>query len=115
MDHYQSPHLRGYSEEIHFALEVGEGPTLRQARHQIATTALTPDEQSALAVFDEYVIDAIVNLESVQNYLLRDNDLYPLNNWWWHLGKLRAGTYPAHLLPEHLRAIYQPAAQRDAA
>ena len=39
---------------------------------------------------------------------LKDNPEHLLSRWWWHLGKLRAGTYPAHLLPPHLREIYQP-------
>ncbi len=115
MAYPRSPRLRGYSEEIHFALEVGEGPTLRQARSLISTMTLTSDEQTELVVFDEYVMDAIANLEEVQTYLLEDDDLRPLLHWWWHLGKLRAGTYPAQLLPPHLREIYQPPEQRLAA
>ena len=46
--------------------------------------------------------------------LLRDDPTRPLAQWWWHLGKLRAGTYPAELLPPHLRAIHRPG-QRAAA
>ena len=112
MAYHGSTRLRGYSEEIHFALEVGEGPTLRQARSSISEMALTPDEQYELAKLDELVIDQIVNFEDVQAYLLEDDDSHPLTQWWWRLGKLRAGAYPAHLLPAHLPAIYQPVEQR---
>ncbi|MCB1769816.1 MAG: hypothetical protein KDJ31_09000 [Candidatus Competibacteraceae bacterium] len=72
---------------------------------------LMPEEQNELAELDECVMDHILNFEDVQAYLLEDFDSRPLTHWWWHLGKLRAGTYPAHLLPPHLRAIYRPAAQ----
>ncbi|MCS6875708.1 MAG: hypothetical protein NZ526_00385 [Aquificaceae bacterium] len=30
----------------------------------------------------------------------------PLERWWWHLDKIADKTYPAELLPEHLREIY---------
>lgn len=26
--------------------------------------------------------------------------------WWWHLDEISQGTYPADLLPEHLKEIY---------
>lgn len=115
MAYHGSARLRGYSEEINFALDVGEGPTLRHARNRISTMALTPDEQYELAELDELVIDQILNFEDVQAYLLADDNSQPLTHWWWHLGRLRAGVYPAHLLPPHLQAIYQPAEQRHAA
>lgn len=108
MAYQRSTRLRGYSEEINFALEIGEGPTLRQARSRISAMALTPDEQRELAELDTLVIDEILNLEDVQVYLVEDSDNHPLAHWWWHLGKLRAGTYPADMLPPHLRAIYAP-------
>jgi len=115
MAYQGSARLRGYSEEINFALEIGEGPTLRQARSRISAMTMTPDEQDELAELDELVVDQIVNSDDLQPYLLKDDSSIPLAHWWWHLGKLRAGTYPAHLLPDHLRAIYQPAARRHAA
>lgn len=111
MADYESARLRGYAEEIHFALDVGEGPTLRQARNRISTMILTPEEQRELAELDELVIDQILNFEDVQSYLLEDDLTRPLSQWWWHLGQLRAGTYPAHLLPPALRVIYQPLVQ----
>jgi len=30
----------------------------------------------------------------------------PLEYWWWHIDKIGEKTYPAELLPEHLRELY---------
>jgi hypothetical protein len=30
----------------------------------------------------------------------------PLDYWWWHIDKIGEKTYPADLLPEHLKEIY---------
>ena len=32
---------------------------------------------------------------------------HPIDKWWWHLEKIAQRTYPASLLPEHLREIYE--------
>jgi len=74
--------------------------------------ALTASEQRDLQKLDEIVMETILDHDDLQPYLQEDNPDYPLTQWWWHLGKLRAGAYPAHLLPAHLRAIYQPVEQR---
>ena len=106
--------LRGYQEEIDFALECGDGPTLRESRTRISTLSLTASEQHDLWQLDEMVVETVMEHDDLQPYLLEDDPTRPLAQWWWHLGKLRAGTYPAELLPSHLRAIYRPA-QRAAA
>ncbi len=107
--------LNGYRVEIDFALSMGDGPLLRESRARIATLELIPNEQRTLQELDEMVLDEIMESDALQPYLLEDDPAKPLTQWWWHLGKLRAGTYPAHLLPEHLRAIYQPEPERIAA
>ncbi len=33
-------------------------------------------------------------------------DYEGLDRWWWHFEKIAEGTYPAELLPEHLREVY---------
>lgn len=104
--------LRGYRVEIDFALPSGDGVLLRESRTRIATMALTASEQRDLQKLDEIVMETILDHDDLQPYLQEDNPDYPLTQWWWHLGKLRAGAYPAHLLPAHLRAIYQPVEQR---
>ena len=93
----------------------GEGVLLRESRTWIATLTLTASEQRDLQGLDEIVMDTILDSDDLQPYLLEDDPNYPLTAWWWHLGKLRAGTYPTHLLPPHLRAIYQPEPLREAA
>lgn len=107
--------LRGYRVEIDFALPSGDGVLLRESRTRIAALALTASEQRDLQELDEIAMETILDHDDLQPYLQEDNPDYPLAHWWWHLGKLRAGTYPAHLLPLHLQAIYQPAEQRHAA
>ena len=59
--------------------------------------------------------DIVIYAGSLVNpALLDDPHDRPLPQWWWHLGKLRAGTYPAELLPPHLQAMYRQG-QRQAA
>lgn len=100
--------LRGYRVEIDFSLPSGDGVLLREGRTRIATLSLTASERRDLQELDEIVMDTILDHGDLQPYLLEDNPDYPLIHWWWHLGKLRAGTYPAHLLQPHLREIYRP-------
>lgn len=99
--------LRGYLEEVEFALEMGDGPFLRETRERLATLILDDSESTELARLDGFVIDQILTLDEIQPFLLEDDEAQPLERWWWHLGKLRRRTYPAHRLPEHLRTIYQ--------
>ncbi len=106
--------LNGYRVEIDFALSMGDGPLLRESRTRIAALALTPSEQRDLWELDEMVMEEIASRDDLQPYLLEDDPAHPLAQWWWHLGKLRAGAYPAELLPPHLRAIYQPAKRQAA-
>ena len=39
-------------------------------------------------------------------YMEKDKNK-PLEYWWWHLDKIATKEYPAELLPEHLREIYE--------
>lgn len=103
----RSTRLNGYREEVHFALDMGEGPLLRHGRERLSQATLTPAEQAELVELDADVIDTVLVLDEVASYLLDDDPAQPLAHWWWHLGKLRTGTYPADLLPPPLRLIYQ--------
>jgi hypothetical protein len=114
MAHQPVDRLNGYRVEIDFALSMGDGPLLRESRTRIAGMELTLGEQRELMELDEMVMDEIIGRDDLQPYLLEDDPSRPPAQWWWHLGKLRAGTYPAELLPPHLRALYRPA-QRAAA
>lgn len=104
--------LKRYEEYALFQFAYdGEGRGLRQAR-----TALDPSLAMSQAVreLDEIVIEAIRVNDYIDPALLEDDADRPLAHWWWHLGKLRRHTYPAHLLPEHLRTIYQELTERAA-
>lgn len=115
MAHQPDDRLNGYRVEIDFALSMGDGPLLRESRTRLAALELTPHEQRELMDLDEMVLDEVMESDILQPYLLEDDPARPLEQWWWRLGQLRAGTYPAHLLPPHLRAIYQPESERRAA
>ncbi len=104
-----------YRIEAECVLPSGEGVLLRESRTWIATLTLTAGEQRDLRELDEMVMEEILDHDDLQPYLLEDHPVFPLADWWWHLGKLRAGTYPAHPLPPHLQAIYQPHPHRQAA
>jgi hypothetical protein len=106
--------LREYSEVVDFGLLVGEGLGLPEARETIAALQLTDEETEVLRILDEIVVEYFSDQDHwIDNYVLRDNPTQPLSHWWWHLGKLRAGTYPAELLLEHLREIYRQQAAPD--
>ena len=104
--------LKRYEEYVCFQLAYdGEGRGLRQAR-----AALEPPLAISQTVreLDEIVIEAIRVNDYIDPALLEDDASQLLKHWWWHLGKLRKGTYPAHLLPEHLRTMYQTLIERAA-
>jgi hypothetical protein len=88
--------------EFQFALD-GEGVGLREAREDVAAAAVDAGEVREL---DALVIEAAGELEAINPLLLQDDDARPLSAWWWHLGKIRRGEYPAERLPEHLRSVY---------
>jgi hypothetical protein len=110
-------YLKAYTAMVVHGLDYWAVPGLRELRTEIERVPVDREQRQSVSQLDRYLIDAIIDLDDdeVPDDLLQDNPAYPLTHWWWHLGKLRAGTYPAHLLPMHLRAIYQPVEQRLAA
>lgn len=101
-----SDRLKGYRQQVDFCLEQGEGPVLRPLREDIGLLSLTAAEAAELADIDAGAIEYLHWLDYVAPYLLADDDSRPLSHWWWHLGKIRAKTFPADQLPENLRAVY---------
>lgn len=85
-------------------------PGLSQLRTQVAQTTMTHEQRQRIAQLDGYLVEAVTDLndDEVADDLLEDDPTHPLTQL-WRLGKLRAGTYPAYLLPLHLRAIYRSA------
>lgn len=106
MDGYRFARLRGYREVVSFALEMGDGPFLRETRQRLSALSLNADEIAELANIDADVIDEMMRSDLIEADILADDDSQPLERWWWHLGKLRKRTYPVTQLPEHLRGVY---------
>ena len=112
MDLKRSDPLKRYEEYAFFQFSMdGEGRGMRQARAALAPSLAQSQEVRDL---DEIVIEAVQVNDYIDPVLLEDDPSQPLDHWWWHLGKLRHRTYPAHLLPEHLRAVYEQAADEAA-
>jgi len=102
--------LTCYKASVIQGLPEGVAPGLREQRQRADQQLLDESQLAALRYADEFLLD-ILTEQAEMDFpveLLRDNPDYPLAHWWWHLGKLRAGTYPVHLLPPYLREIYQP-------
>lgn len=98
--------LNEYHELVHYGLMVGEAPGFSEVREELCHLVLVPPQLHELIELDTFAMYAILHDEDIQDYVLRDDPTRPLTHWWWHLGKLHAGTYPAELLPKHLRTIY---------
>lgn len=109
--------LTCYKASVIQGLPIGVVPGLREQRSRVTQQTWNEQQLSALWYADRFLLDAITDTEEydLPTELLQDDPTRPLSDWWWHLGKLRDGTYPAQLLPDHLRAIYQPAPERIAA
>lgn len=109
--------LTCYKASVIQGLPIGVVPGLREQRSRATQQTWNEQQLSALWYADQFLLDAITDAEETDlpTELLQDDSTRPLSDWWWHLGKLRAGTYPAHLLPPHLQEIYQPTEQRLAA
>ena len=83
--------------------DCGEGVRLRESRERLHELGIDDNEVRAI---DEIVIEAAIANDYVSPDLIDDKRIGPLQNWWWRLGKIRAKTYPAELLPAHLQAVY---------
>ena len=99
--------LDEYHELVHYGLIAGEGPGLSQIREELALLPLSSEEAREIAELDAGALYEIIHNESMQDYVVIEDPTQSLDRWWWHLGKLRVGDYPAELLPEYLQAIYR--------
>ena len=113
MENKRPEQLDEYHEIVHYGLMAGEGPGLSQIREELALLPLSSAEAREIAELDAGALYEILHNEGMQDYVLIEDSTQPLSRWWWHLGNLHAGVYPAELLPEYLQAIYrQPASVR---
>jgi hypothetical protein len=106
MDHKRLDYVAGYRHEIDYALADGEGPILRKIRQTLSTLDLNNEDAFSVQTDDEIVFTSVLQLDDIAGYLIDDDDTQPIENWWWHLGKIRNRTYPAALLPSHLQLVY---------
>lgn len=109
--------LTCYKASVLQGLPEGVAPSLRDQRQRVSQQSWNEQQLAALQYADEFLLEAVTDdaAPDLPVELFVDDPASPLTHWWWHLGKLRAGTYPAHLLPPHLQTIYQLVAQRHAA
>lgn len=83
--------------------DCGEGGRLREARQQLADSGIDNAETQNL---DVIVIEATIANDYVSDDVMQDDVSQPLQNWWWHLSKIRAKTYPIDQLPTYLQPVY---------
>jgi len=109
--------LTCYKASVIHGLPEGIAPGLREQRQRVSQQSWDQQQQSALQYADEFLLEVVTDDEvaDLPIEIFQDDKTQPLTYWWWHLGKLRDGTYPAQLLPDHLRVIYQPEPLREAA
>ena len=47
--------------------------------------------------------DVLAYIDELDEDFTDPDDSQPLGKWWWHLAKIKAGTYPLETLPQELR------------
>ena len=68
-------------------------------RARLAAATLDAHAAAELAEIDAILLEAAGAGDLLDEALAGDPSR-PLAEWWWHLGAVRAGTYPADLLPD---------------
>jgi hypothetical protein len=92
-----------YREIVRYGLDLASAPDFAPERERLhARLEGNPD----LDALDADVMENLLELPEVDEGWLQDHPGQGLEKWWWHLGALRRGSYPADHLPGPLRAIY---------
>jgi hypothetical protein len=99
--------MTNYRELVRYAMDSGSAPGFAVVRERLADSALSDAQRQTLAALDEEALEYVLELPTLDSDLLADAPAQPLDHWWWHLGAIRQGRYPAARLPPSLRAIYQ--------
>ena len=96
---------------------IGPGLRSREMRDDLHhQQGLSTEYREEVREADKLLLEAAVCLDINLLWLelLDDDSGQPLSHWWWHLGALRADTYPLEQLPDYLVPIYhEAAAERD--
>jgi len=105
-----------YRETVRYGGAVGPGAFSRRFRDVIIQDDLSATDRAIVQATDIELLSAAIGDEedAVEPSLLDDDPDQPLSHWWWHLGALRAGTFPLDQLPDDLVPIYhEVVAERD--
>jgi hypothetical protein len=76
-------------------------PTFLSIRDEIHDAGL--DNHPLVMELDKKAIINAIRSKADPPY---DREYEGLDRWWWHFEKIADGTFPAELLPEHLREVY---------
>ena len=63
------------------------------------------DENKEIKKLDKKALNLILKTGGII-YRKKPPQAKDLKRWWWHLDKISQRTYPADLLPDHLKEIY---------
>lgn len=100
-----------YCEDPEDLLYWASAPDLLDRRERIHQAGL--DEDDTVKKADIELIKVVLKEGANPSDLFGDPEKYPLSHWWWHLDKIADKTFPAELLPAHLREIYLKASESD--
>ena len=108
-------YVREVSDRIDFAF--GPGEKTRERRDDVTREADESAESwgKVLETDSELLEEIIIDEDEMwPGNLLIDDPIRPFSNWWWHLGAIRAGTFPLDQFPEYLMPVYHEAvAERE--
>ena len=82
-------------------------PDALDARDDLDGATLNADEQADLEELDQILVEEALRGEPtmIMHEVLADHPDKPIEQWWWHLGRIRRGGYPMALLPAHVRQV----------
>ncbi|GAQ95508.1 hypothetical protein TAGGR_2403 [Thermodesulfovibrio aggregans] len=95
-------------EDMDYAFFYHTAPAWLVVRDRIHELGLDEDER-----VKELDKKAIINAIKSDADMPHQRDYEDLKRWWWHFEKIADGSYPAELLPEHLREVYVKALRGD--
>lgn len=64
------------------------------------------DENEEIVKLDKKAINLILKTGGII-YRVKPPQAKDKKRWWWHLDEISQGKYPAELLPEHLKKVYE--------
>ena len=108
MNNQADNYLKMYQWEVDYPLPDGASFGLHQKRDNLSKVELSTGQMNKMNKLDGDVITYLTELDDVTDIVCNDDKNQPLENWWWHLDKIRNKTYPINLLPAHLQKSINP-------